>query len=140
MLKAIPIALCIYSGIIEAGYEKRAVDQTLVGKIPVVNPKKPIHHFGSGSVTNPVPLVQTTPNYPKDALDKKLTGKVWLKGTIRKDGSVSIIQVLRYPEGGESLIKAAMKEVTQNWKFKPEMLNGEPVDVLTTIKIEFNLN
>ena len=76
MLKAIPIALCIYSGIIEAGYEKRAVDQTLVGKIPVVNPKKPIHHFGSGSVTNPVPLVQTTPNYPKDALDKKLTGKV----------------------------------------------------------------
>ena len=140
MLKAIPIALCIYSGIIEAECEKSAVGQALVGKIPVANPKKPIHHFGSGSVTNSVPLVQTTPNYPKDALDKKLTGKVWLKGTIRKDGSVAIIQVLRYPEGGESLIKAAMKEVTQNWKFKPGMLNGEPVDVLTTIEIEFNLN
>lgn len=63
-----------------------------------------------------------------------------MKGAIRKDGSVAIIQVLRYPEGGESLIKAAMKEVTQNWKFKPGRLNGEPVDVLTTIKIEFNLN
>ena len=59
---------------------------------------------------------------------------------LSKESRTFCYQVLRYPEGGESLIKAAMKEVTQNWKFAPGMLNGEPVDVLTTIEIEFNLN
>ena len=129
MLKAIFIALCIYSGI-EAEYERSAI---------AAPNKSTINRFERGAVTNPVPLVQTTPAYPKDALHKKLMGKVWLKGIVRKDGSVEVAQVVRYPKGGESLVKAAMREVSQNWKFKPGLLNGEPVDVLTTIEIQFNL-
>lgn len=57
MLKSILIGLCIYSGI-EVEYERSIIEQTVVGEVPVATPKKSrIYRFGSGMVTNPVPII-----------------------------------------------------------------------------------
>jgi len=56
-----------------------------------------------------------------------------LEAVIGKDGS---IQNLRVITGHPLLIKAAQDAVSQ-WRYKPTMLNGEPVEVVTTVTVNF---
>jgi protein TonB len=58
-----------------------------------------------------------------------------LHAIIGKDGSV---QNLEYVNGPPLLMKAAMDAIKQ-WRYKPTMLNGEPVEVDTTISVVFSL-
>ena len=91
---------------------------------------------GSG-VSNPIPIVQTTPSYTDDAIKAKVQGVVWLQAIIRKDGSVDSFKVLRGL--GHGLEEQAIQEIATNWRFRPGTLNGNPVDVLATIEVQFNL-
>ena len=99
---------------------------------------------GSKSVTNPIPLVQTTPSYTRAALDARVEGTLWLQGIIRKTGRVDSFKVISWPKSGEKkenygLVESAIKEISENWRFKPGMIEGKPVDVLATIEVQFNL-
>jgi protein TonB len=58
-----------------------------------------------------------------------------LHAIIGKDGTV---QDLQYISGPPLLMKSAMDAVRQ-WRYKPTLLNGEPVDVDTTISVVFTL-
>jgi protein TonB len=58
-----------------------------------------------------------------------------LHAIISKDGSV---ESLEYISGPQLLMKNAMDAVRQ-WRYKPTMLNGEPVEVDTTISVVFTL-
>ena len=92
---------------------------------------------GSKSVTNPIPLVQTTPSYTKAALVAEVQGVVWLQAVIRKTGKVDSFKVIQGL--GHGLDEQAIQEISTNWRFKPGMLDGKPVDVLATIEVQFNL-
>ena len=92
---------------------------------------------GSKSVTNPIPLVQTTPSYTKAALVAEVQGVVWLQAVIRKTGKVDSFKVIQGLDHG--LDEQAIQEISTNWRFKPGMLDGKPVDVLATIEVQFNL-
>ena len=92
---------------------------------------------GSKQVTNPVPLVQTTPSYTKAALVAEVKGVVWIQAVIRKTGKVDSFKVIRGL--GHGLDEQAIQEISTNWRFKPGMLDGKPVDVLATIEVQFNL-
>lgn len=129
--------LCIYSGI-ERDDNRPAANKVLEGKLPVA--EKPFR-YGSNNITNPIPLVQTTPRYSEKALELKANGVVWLQGVIRKNGRVDGFKVIKKPEGdaGVELAKIAVYEVYENWRFKPGMIDGKPVDVLATIEVKFNL-
>ena len=60
---------------------------------------------------------------------------VKLDAVIDKDGTVKELKVL---SGRPLLVKATIDAVRQ-WRFKPTLLNGVPVEVETTIKVNFGL-
>lgn len=96
-----------------------------------------VYSLGSG-VTNPVLLVKTTPSYTDEAVKAKVQGIVLLRAVIRKDGSVTDIEVLRGL--GYGLDERAIEEIATQWKFRPGTLQGKPVNVLATIEVMFNLH
>ena len=108
----------------------------LAGSGPAAGDGSGIYRYGSG-VTNPVPIVQTTPSYTDAAIKAKVQGVVWLQAIIRKDGNVDSFKVIRGL--GHGLEEQAIQEIATNWRFRPGMLNGSPVDVLATIEVQFNL-
>ncbi len=78
---------------------------------------------------------QVMPLYPAIAKTAHVSGTVMLHAIISKDGSV---ESLEYISGPQLLMKNAMDAVRQ-WRYKPTMLNGEPVEVDTTISVVFTL-
>jgi protein TonB len=80
-------------------------------------------------------LHQVLPVYPAIAKTAHVSGTVRLHAVIAKDGS---IQELQYVSGPALLMRAAMDAVHE-WKYRPTMLNGEPVEVDTTIDVVFSL-
>ena len=75
------------------------------------------------------------PTYPPLAIATRQQGTVYLHAIIAKDGTIQQLQVI---SGPPFLIKAATDAVLQ-WRYKPYKLNGEPVEVDTTITVNFKL-
>jgi periplasmic protein TonB len=88
-----------------------------------------------GNVAQANLIRQVTPVYPAIAKTAHISGTVLLHAIIGKDGTV---QDLQYISGPPLLMKSAMDAVRQ-WRYKPTLLNGEPVDVDTTISVVFTL-
>ena len=76
------------------------------------------------------------PQYPAIAKTARIQGTVVLEATISKSGT---IEGLRAVSGPPMLYQAAIDAVRQ-WRYKPYMLNGEPVEVGTTVNVVFTLN
>jgi len=103
--------------------------------------------FGSGSKLKVTPHVvpiseglasgmlihKTTPIYPKYAQDAHITGTVVLKATITKQGTIEGIQVL----SGPKILAPSAVEAVRTWKYRPYLLDGQPVSVETDIKVVF---
>jgi peptidyl-prolyl cis-trans isomerase A (cyclophilin A) len=80
-------------------------------------------------------LKKTPPSYPKEAKDSRISGTVELRVLIGTDGRVA---ELNFVKGPDELRDAALTAV-KSWEFKPFLINGEPVEVNTTINVVFNL-
>jgi TonB family protein len=78
---------------------------------------------------------RVNPAYPPMARSMNLEGVVVLEATVKKDGSIENLKVVKGPP---VLGVAAMAAVRQ-WRYEPFMLNNEPVSVQTSIQIEFKL-
>jgi TonB family protein len=89
-----------------------------------------------GTVQSARIVRRVQPQYPEVARNERLQGTVRLHALIGKDGSVSHLVVLR---GYCSLAKASVLAVSQ-WRYTPTLVNGEPVEVDTTIDVIFALN
>jgi TonB family protein len=77
---------------------------------------------------------QVPPVYPPAARQAGTSGLVRLGVIITKEGRVRDITVMTGP--GRELEVAAMQAVSQ-WAYKPTLLNGEPVEVVTTVEVNF---
>lgn len=75
------------------------------------------------------------PVYPPIAKVSKTSGAVVLHAIIGKDGSIKQLQALSGPE----MLKGAAIEAVKDWKYKPYLLNGNPVEVDTSITVTFSL-
>jgi TonB family protein len=111
----------------------------------------PPPNFGSGGEIVPKPLLQTLnisqgvshgllikkvqPVYPRNALAMRVEGSIELLATISKTGDITQVKVL---SGDSQLTKAATDAVKQ-WKYKPYLLNGEPVEIQTQVTVNFKL-
>ncbi len=84
----------------------------------------------------PVKRVRQGGQFAAANIIKRVQGIVKLHVIIGKDGSVSQVEAI---SGHPLLIQAAIDAVRQ-WKYRPTLLNGEPVEVDTTIDIIFTLN
>jgi periplasmic protein TonB len=89
----------------------------------------------SSGVADGLKIHDVQPAYPQMARIAHIQGDVLLQATISKSGA---IENLRAIQGHPILIQAAMDAVRQ-WKYKPYILNGEPVEVETTVKVQFHM-
>ena len=79
---------------------------------------------------------QVRPQYPPLARQARIQGTVKLSAVISKDGSIQKLEVM---SGHPLLVPAALAAVKQ-WRYKPTLLNGEAVEVLTNIDVNFTLS
>jgi len=108
----------------------------LGGMAPPPPPKPASNRIKVGGQVQAAMLAhQVLPTYPAIAKTAHVSGTVRLHAVIAKDGS---IQELQYVSGPALLMRAAMDAVHE-WKYRPTMLNGEPVEVDTTIDVVFSL-
>jgi TonB family protein len=87
-------------------------------------------------LTEPVLVEKVEPVYPLAAKSRHITGTVVIKAVIGKDGRVKNAEIASSPD--PSLSSAALDAVRQ-WRYRPHMLNGEPVEVPTRINLTFSL-
>jgi periplasmic protein TonB len=88
-----------------------------------------------GNVQQARQINRVLPVYPTIAKQAHIQGTVILHAIIAKDGTV---QELTLMSGPPLLVRAAMDAVRQ-WRYQPTLLNGEPVEVDTTISVIFSL-
>jgi periplasmic protein TonB len=88
-----------------------------------------------GNVQQAKMLRMVQPVYPAIAKTAHISGTVMLHAIISKDGNV---EQLEYVSGPPLLMRAAMDAVKQ-WRYQPTTLNGDPVEVDTTISVVFSL-
>jgi protein TonB len=89
----------------------------------------------SQGVSQGLLVKKVQPTYPANALRLRREGAVQLKATISKDGNISAVKVL----SGEPLLAHAAVDAVKQWKYKPYLLNGSPVDIQTEITVNFKL-
>jgi protein TonB len=96
------------------------------------NPPPARVHVKSDSLTS---ISKVPPVYPPDAKKARITGKVVLSTIIGKDGTVEHLSV----NSGPAQLQQAAVDAVRQWTFQPYLLNGDPVEVETTINITFSL-
>ena len=105
------------------------------GVPPPPKPATPSRIRVGGNVEAASLVNKVTPIYPPIAKTAHVSGTVVLHAIIAKDGT---IQELQFVSGPPLLMKAAMDAVRE-WRYRPTLLNGEPVEVDTTIDVVFTL-
>jgi len=99
-------------------------------------PRPAPHRIHSGGEVEQALLIhRVEPRYPALARQMRLEGIVRLHAIIGIDGSVRELEV----EGGHPLLIQAALEAVRQWRYRPTRLNGEPVEVETTITVIFEL-
>jgi periplasmic protein TonB len=125
-------------GGIDSGFGGGGAGGVLGGIIaapPPPPPPTPERIRVGGQVQPPRVTNNPSPIYPPLARQARIQGVVKLEGIIAKDGSVIELKVI---SGHPLLIQAAMNAVS-NWRYEPTLLNGVPVEVITTIDVNFTM-
>jgi protein TonB len=101
-------------------------------------PPKPVdtHPIRTSSGTQAAKLIyQVKPEYPQLAKITHTQGVVVLEALIRRDGSIDSLRVI----SGHQLLTQSALDAVKQWKYQPTLLNGEPVEVVTTVTVTFTL-
>lgn len=110
----------------------------IISSTPVAVPKVAVQRVRvSQGVTQGMKVHDVTPQYPQMAKIARVQGPVVLAAVIGKDGS---IQGLRVVSSASPLLNQAALEAVKQWRYRPYILNGEPVEVDTTITVNFTLS
>jgi protein TonB len=108
----------------------------LGGIIAAAPPPPPPERIRVGGQVQSAKLVnQARPTYPPLARQARIQGTVRLEAVISKSGAIEELKVV---SGHPLLIQAAQAAVLQ-WRYEPTLLNGVPVEVITTIDVNFTL-
>jgi protein TonB len=100
-------------------------------------PPKPTGPIPIGGRVQAAKLInQPQPLYPPLAKQARVSGTVELAAIIGKNGRIVDLKVVK----GHPLLVAAALAAVKQWIYQPTLLNGEPVDVSTTIDVNFTLN
>ena len=108
-----------------------------VGTAPPPPKPKPTGPVRIGGNVQAAKLVnRITPIYPPLARQTRISGTVRLHAIISKDGTIQELTVI----SGHPLLQQAALDAVRQWRYQPTLLNGEPVEVDTTIDVIFSLN
>jgi periplasmic protein TonB len=89
----------------------------------------------SAGVAQGLLIHRVNPVYPPDARHARIQGTVVMRAVIGKDGHLQELHVLT----GDAALAKAATDAVQQWRYKPYVLNGEPVEIETQITINFTL-
>lgn len=113
--------------------------RTTIGSQPnppapaLVEPKTPVAVSEGAELAQLLRRVE--PVYPTFAIHSHLEGSVELRAIIGRDGSVRELRVL----SGNPILAYAAQEAVKQWRFRPTMLNGQPVEVDTFFTVVFKI-
>lgn len=99
-------------------------------------PKTPERIRVGGNVQAANLVKKVTPVYPPLAKQARVQGQVRFTAIIGKDGTIQNLQLI----GGHPLLVPAAQEAVKQWVYRPTLLNGEPVEVITQIDVNFTLS
>jgi protein TonB len=110
---------------------------SVLSSTPVAVPKiaTPQRVRVSSGVSSGLLIRKVSPNYPPLARQARIQGTVVLQAQISKDGSIQNLQLI----SGHPMLAPAAIEAVKQWKYKPYLLNGEPVEVETQVQVNFTL-
>jgi protein TonB len=80
-------------------------------------------------------LQKTIPLYPPIAKAARVSGTVVLQATISKTGTIENLRVISGPQ----MLQQSALDAVKSWRYRPYLLNGEPVEVETTVNVVFTL-
>jgi TonB family protein len=89
-----------------------------------------------GNVQSTKIVSKETPVYPPLAKQARVQGTVQLSARIGKDGTVENLAVI----SGHPLLVQAAEDAVKQWVYQPTLLNGQPVEVITEIDVNFTLS
>jgi protein TonB len=80
-------------------------------------------------------LSGAAPQYPAIPRAARIEGTVVLAATIAKSGAIENLHVV----SGPPLLTSAAMDAVRTWRYRPYLLNGEPIEVETTVRVVFHL-
>jgi protein TonB len=89
-----------------------------------------------GNVQQALLINQPRPSYPPLAKQARISGSVRFTAIIGRDGTIQNLNLV----SGHPLLVSVAQEAVKQWRYKPTLLNGEPVEVVTQIEVNFTLN
>ena len=89
----------------------------------------------SSGVAQGLLIRKVAPIYPPEAKESKVTGTVVLRIEIDTTGAVQKPQVI----SGNTMLQQSALDAVKQWRYRPYKLNGEPVEVETTVNIVYSL-
>ncbi len=113
-----------------------APPQTPKPPTPTAKPTEPTRVRVGGIVRQPKLIREVRPIYPPLARQARIQGVVKINAIVSRDGSVQSLQVA----GGHPLLLAAAMDAVRQWRYEPTLLNGEPVEVVLVVDVNFRLS
>jgi protein TonB len=89
----------------------------------------------SAGVAGGLLIQKTAPVYPQMAREARVSGTVVIQATISKTGAIENLHVV----SGPTMLRQPAMDAVKTWRYKPSLLDGEPVDVETTVSVNFSL-
>jgi protein TonB len=89
----------------------------------------------SSGVVDGLAIYKSVPPYPAIARAARVQGTVILQATISKSGTIENLRVI----SGPAMLQQAAIDSVRNWRYRPYILNGQPVEVETTVNVVFTL-
>jgi len=110
----------------------------IISSTPVAVPKvaTPQRVRVSQGVSQGLIIKKVQPPYPPLARQARIQGQVILQAEISKDGTIENLHLI----SGHPMLAPAAIEAVKQWRYKPYLLNGEPVAVETTVMVNFSLS
>src|SRR6202167_1251664 len=110
----------------------------IISSTPVNVPKavNPQRIRVSQGVSTGLLVRKVNPTYPPLARQARIAGTVVLQAEISKTGDIQNLHLI----SGHPMLAPAAIEAVKQWKYKPYLLNGEPVEVETTVQVNFTLS
>jgi periplasmic protein TonB len=110
---------------------------SVLSATPVAVPKiaTPQRVRVSSGVQSGLLVRRVNPTYPPLARQARIQGVVLLQAQISKEGDIINLQLI----SGHPMLAPAAIEAVKQWKYKPYLLNGEPVEVETQVQVNFTL-
>lgn len=107
------------------------------GTHPDVRPATPAAMQHVPSVLMQGMLVyKVIPTYPVVAQAARVSGTVALQATISRTGAIENLRVV----SGPTMLQQAARDAVKQWRYRPYILNGQPVEVETTVNVQFTLD